>query len=74
VTVYRSKGCVRLSSEGFGACMKLVRCAAAEAVGLAVAACVKAEGENRQILPKHYARLAGMLVILHRLRLEVNGE
>jgi hypothetical protein len=25
-------------------------------------------------LPKHYARLAGMLVILHRLRLEVNGE
>jgi hypothetical protein len=44
VTVYRSKGRIRLSSGGFGACVKLVRCAAAEAVGLAVAACVKAEG------------------------------
>jgi hypothetical protein len=74
VTVYRSKGCVPLSSGGFGACVKLVRCAAVEAVGLAVAACVKAEGGGQANLPEHYARLAGMLVILHRLRLEVNGE
>jgi hypothetical protein len=33
----------------------------------------KSRGEHTN-LPEHYARLAGMLVILHRLRLEVNGE
>jgi hypothetical protein len=40
--------------------MKLVRCAAAEAVGLAVAACVKAE-EGQANLLEYHAKLASVL-------------
>jgi hypothetical protein len=59
VIVYRSKACVRLLPET-SARAKSVEYTTAEAVRLAVAACVKAEGGQAN-LPEYHAKLASVL-------------
>jgi hypothetical protein len=59
VIVYRSKACVRLFPET-SAHAKSVEYTTAEAIHLAVTACVKAEGGQAN-LPKYHAKLASVL-------------